>query len=91
MDFRQGKPRAAKKLVWRISTDAPGGAWVDSTCSAGPAVTTEPPAASSDNWASSSFELLHGADVCEFADTVPAELIDKSLQLGDDSSKAGGK
>jgi hypothetical protein len=91
MDFRHRRRRAGEELVWRISADAPGGAWVDSNCSASPAATTESPAVPSGSWASSSLELLHGADVCEFADTVPVELIDKLLQPGDVCSKVGGK
>jgi len=44
-----------------------------------------------DTWASSSFDLLHGTDVTENSDTVPAELLDELFRPRDDSSKAPGR
>ncbi len=88
MDFRHSTPRPVKKLVWRISEDAPFGAWVDSTSIVTSAPRTDPSEVASDTWASSSFDLLHGVDVCEIPDTVPAELLDELFPPRDDPAKA---
>ncbi len=92
MVFRHSAPRPVKKLVWRISEDAPLGVWVDSTsASTSSTAETEPSEGPSDSWASSSFDLLHGVDVSENEDTVPAELLEELFQPHDFASKGSGK
>jgi hypothetical protein len=66
------------KLVWRVSQAAPLGEFVDP--SAPPPVLPGndlPEATAGGGWVVSSFELLHGADVTEGPDTVPADLFDE--------------
>jgi hypothetical protein len=74
----QRKPPAKKKtLVWRISANAPKGEWVDP---AAPPVGPSPkdlPEVSYGGWATSSFDLLSGADVSDDPDTVPNEQWDE--------------
>ena len=79
MRMNQRKPPVpAKRLVWRITDAAPLGEYVDPQAIAAPpsvlpvAEATE----SSGGWVVSSFDLLHGADVTEDYDTVPADLMD---------------
>jgi hypothetical protein len=77
--MRRKKPAtAAKRLVWRISESAPLGAFVDPDEELRPAVPRESVDSSlPSGWMVSSFELLHGADVTEGPDTVPADLFDE--------------
>ncbi len=91
MEFRHSAPLPLKKLVWRISESTPAGEWVDSTSATTRTSKTEPPEEASDSWVSSSFDLLHGVDVSENGDTVPAELLDELFQPHDDFSKDSGK
>jgi len=69
-----------RRLVWRITETAPFGEFVDPDV---PQKLTPQPAPveveerSRGGWVVSSFELLHGADVSEGFDTVPAELFDE--------------
>jgi hypothetical protein len=82
-----GKPvsRKAKKMVWRISADAPAGEWVDPDVptTTSPAE-TQPADLSSGGWLTSSMDLLGGAEVIEGGDTEAAPLHDepKTLPLG---------
>jgi hypothetical protein len=82
-----GKPVSgkAKKMVWRISADAPGGEWVDPDVptTTSPAE-TQPADLSSGGWLTSSMDLLGGAEVIEGGDTEAAPLQDepKTLPLG---------
>jgi hypothetical protein len=69
-----------KRLVWRITETAPFGEFVDPDVAR--KLTPQPAPAevedrSRGGWVVSSFELLHGADVSEGFDTVPAELFDE--------------
>ena len=77
----QRKPPAAppqKKLVWRISEAAPLGEFVDPNAPrTAPERRDLPEVSSGGGWVVSSFELLHGADVSEGPDTVPADLFDE--------------
>ncbi len=87
----QRKPApAGKRLIWRITEAAPLGEYVDSvdaaaaaaaaaaarTAAAATAPILPEATVSSGGWVVSSFELLHGADVTEGYDTVPADLFD---------------
>jgi hypothetical protein len=90
MVVRHSAPRPVKKLVWRISEEAPLGAWVDSTSAATSTAKTEPSEGPSDSWASSSFDLLHGVDVSENEDTVPAELLEELFQPHNFAAKGSG-
>ena len=81
-----GKPvRPPRKMVWRISADAPGGEWVDPDMhtTTSPAE-TRPADLSSGGWLTSSMDLLGGAEVIEGGDTEAAPLQDepKTLPLG---------
>lgn len=75
-----------KRMVWRISTAAPLGEFVDPDAAvAPPSLPTEgsegadsSAAANPRGWTVSSFELLTGVDVSEEdSSTVPAELFDE--------------
>ena len=62
-------------LVWRISESAPMGEWV---AKGSPVRTPGPQKSSSvDTWASSSFDLLNGAQVEEVTDSVSDDLFDE--------------
>jgi len=69
------RPGGARRMVWRITEAAPLGEFVD------PDAITEPPRGRDDSgssgWVVSSFELLHGTDIQEGPDTVPADLFDE--------------
>ena len=71
------KPKVpAKRLVWRITPNAPMGEWVDPTKPApkppaAPAGETEP-----GNWNGSSFDLLRGSEVNDDPTTQPDTLWD---------------
>jgi len=80
MNFRNRTSARARNLVWRIAEDAPLGAWLDST-SAPTAARAERPDAALDNWAGSSFDLLHGADVREISFAATSKLLDETRPL----------
>jgi hypothetical protein len=92
VEFRHSAPQSVKEVVWRVSRDTPSGERVDSTSALAPTSKTEPSEepSSSDSWVSSSFDLLHGVDVSENEDTVPAELLDELFQPHDDASTGSG-
>jgi hypothetical protein len=81
---KHGKPIEAPRRVWRMTPSAPQGEIVDSTL---PAVApkavekaAEKPAGSETvdpHWRASSFDLLHGLEVSDEADTIPGELFDE--------------
>jgi hypothetical protein len=64
-----------KRQVWRITSDAPLGRWVDPETErveqAPPEEWFEP------GWRQSSFDLAFGLDVRDATDTVPGDLLDE--------------
>jgi hypothetical protein len=75
---------AGRRRVWRVTKDAPLGEYVDPD-----EVRREPQHQLPPNdpfeqpepgWLMSSFELAHGLEVHEHADTVPGELLDEFLR-----------
>jgi hypothetical protein len=89
MSVQRKAPPGAKKLVWRITPDAPKGAWVDPASIRPPK--EDAPQWGSETWAMSSFELEYGADISEVSDTVPEALLDQLFPPKDDSPKPAGK
>jgi hypothetical protein len=82
-----GKPvsRPPRRMVWRISAEAPAGEWVDpDTPTTTSPAETQPADLSSGGWLTSSMDLLGGAEVIEGGDTEAAPLHDepKTLPLG---------
>lgn len=78
------KPPPAR--VWRISTEAPRGAFVDSLpapvgAAGTPAPTANPPMvltpARVPSWRSSSYDLAVGLKVRDITDTIPGDLFDQ--------------
>ncbi len=62
-------------MVWRISKEALLGGWVVSATVHPELLAAAKEVASGSSWASSSFDLLQGADVAEDGpETIPAEL-----------------
>ncbi|MEO5696730.1 MAG: hypothetical protein ABIQ60_06290 [Burkholderiaceae bacterium] len=92
MEKSKPVPPAAPKRVWRISADAPQGAWVDPRLHAKPKSTPDPalgelPEVSSGGWVISSFDLLNGTDISEAEDTVPGDLFDELFPQRSESPK----
>ena len=73
MKVRRGTQPGTRALVWRITPDAPKGAWVDPTTISSPKLTA--PDFESGAWLMSSFDLQYGADVRDVSDTVPDDLL----------------
>lgn len=75
------KPVPVKKIIWRMSGNAPLGEYVSSSgeVTAGDATTPAGSApGSQSSWQLSSVELLHGLQVSEQPlDTLPGELLDE--------------
>ena len=78
-------------MVWRISTEAPLGEWVDSGSAPPPGRTRIPRTDASEVvWGSylmSSFDLLSGTDVNELPDTEPGDLFDEFFAPKEDAPK----
>ena len=72
---QRNRAGSAKRMVWRISEAAPLGEFVDPDAVVPSARDREE--SGSGGWVVSSFELLHGTDIDEGSDTVPAELFDE--------------
>jgi len=89
MQVRQRTPPAAKKLVWRITPEAPKGEWVDAAAIPTPKV--DPPEEPRTNWAMSSFDLQYGAEIRDVSDTVPKDLLDQLFPTESDPPKTAGK
>ena len=71
----QGKSsKPAKRRVWRITAAAPLGEFVDPDA---PLPRSPPGDQERGGWVVSSFDLAHGADVSDGADTVPDDLFDE--------------
>ncbi len=82
----KSRSNSTGKLVWRISKSAPKGEWVDPGVSKEPTSALAQEVASGSSWASSSFDLLAGAQVSEEdATTIPADLYDELF--GSDTSQ----
>ena len=90
MKVRQKTPPATKTLVWRITPDAPKGAWVDPATIL-PAPNADAAEGRPSSWAMSSFDLQYGADVSDVSDTVPADLLDELFPPRDEPPKKTGK
>ena len=78
----KGKPEPAmKKRVWRISDTRPGGEWVDANAPS-PAPESPPETSPADlhssGWLTSAMDLLSGAEIVEFPDTVPPDDADRT-------------
>ncbi len=76
MHYEKNSAGRKKKLIWRISSDAPLGEFVDPDAQAPPISVTSPDVAQP-GWAISSFELMRGVDISEGPETVPADLFDE--------------
>ena len=71
---QRNSSKPAKRRVWRITATAPLGEFVDPDA---PLPRSAPGDRERGGWAVSSFDLAHGADVSEGADTVPDDLFDE--------------
>jgi hypothetical protein len=89
MKLQSKSPPGARNLVWRISPDAPKGAWVDLATIL--PVKVDAPDFESGAWLMSSFDLQYGADISDVSDTVPADLLDQLFPPKDDSPKKSGR
>lgn len=76
MNHEKNSTGRKKKLIWRISEDAPLGEFVDPDTQPAPNH-VNPPDIGQPGWAISSFELMRGVEISEDAETVPAELFDQ--------------
>jgi len=85
MIVQRKAPSGTKKLVWRITPDAPKGAWVDPDTILAPPLNV--PDFESGAWLMSSFDLQYGADVKDVSDTVPETLLDQLFPPKDDPPK----
>ena len=89
MRFQSRTPPRATDRFWRFSPGVLKGEWVDPT--AMPPLKVVAPDRGAATWAVSSFELRYGADITDFPDTVPPDLLDELFQPRDDSPKKSGK
>jgi hypothetical protein len=89
MKVRRGTPPGSRALVWRITPDAPKGAWVDPATIPPPKLIA--PDFESGAWLMSSFDLQYGADIKDVTDTVPDDLLDLLFPPRDDSPKKPGE
>jgi hypothetical protein len=87
--FQSRAPPTAKNLVWRITPGVLKGEWIDPAAT--PSLKVVAPDRGSTTWAVSSFELRYGADVTDFPDTVPPDLLDELFPPRGDPSKRSGK
>jgi hypothetical protein len=72
-----------KKKVWRISSDAPLGRWVDPGTGKEPDEPRQPEERIEPGWRQSSFDLAYGLEVQDATDTVPGELLDELFKKPD--------
>lgn len=70
---KSAKP--GKRLVWRITADAPLGEFVDPDAHPPPRPAPDDP--DPGGWVMSSFDLKNGVDVHDGPDTVPDDLFDE--------------
>ena len=76
MQDEKSSNRRKKKLIWRISNEAPLGEFIDPDAEV-PPVSPKSPDTAQPGWAISSFELMRGVDISEDPETVPADLFDQ--------------
>jgi len=81
---QQKNTKPGKRLVWRITADAPLGEFVDPDAQPPRPATTDPEPG---GWVMSSFDLLHGADISEGPDTVPDDVFDELFRTPDPKPK----
>jgi hypothetical protein len=75
------------RKVWRITTDKPGGEWVDAHSAPPPSTRDERSTLPMDSWATSSMDLLDGVQIVEHTD-IP---LPEDLPLPpNDPSRPGG-
>jgi hypothetical protein len=86
----QPKPKMPAKRVWRISANAPRGAWVDVVDAAVPRPSADLPEVTYGSWVTSSYDLLDGADVTEVTDTMPGGMFDELFAPGQGARKSPG-
>ena len=72
MTMKLKKP--PEHLVWRISENTPMGEWVPKGT---PRQGTQLERPGAESWASSTFDLLNGADAVEVTESVSGELFDE--------------
>ena len=77
----------AQKLVWRISADAPKGAWVAPEGAVPSPPKLAEPEVSSGSWVTSSFDLLNGTDVVEHPGATAPGMFDELFELPSDETK----
>jgi hypothetical protein len=70
------------RRVWRITSDAPLGEFVDFDVTAAPGALADAPHKVLDpapvvDWRGSSFDLLNGVEVRDHSDSIPGELFDR--------------
>lgn len=68
---RSPAPPAGRK-VWRITTDRPGGEWVDAHSSSPPREDLDRSTLPLDSWTTSSMDLLDGVQIVEHDDAPDA-------------------
>jgi len=76
MNHEKNPTGRKKKLIWRISDEAPLGEFIDPDAQSAP-IPIKTPDVAQPGWAISSFELMRGVDISEDPETVPAELFDQ--------------
>jgi hypothetical protein len=89
MNTLRKTPPGAKRLVWRITPDAPRGEWVNAEAIRAPKV--DAPEEPRSNWAMSSFDLQYGAEIRDVSDTVPKDLLDQLFPAESNPAKTPGK
>jgi hypothetical protein len=77
---RQFQP-PLKRKVWRITSDAPLGRWVDPEVER--AEQPQPEERVEPGWRQSSFDLAFGLEVKDATDTVPGELLNELFKKPD--------
>ncbi len=73
----RSKPNLPAMMVWRISGRAPMGEWVKPSAQVTAKPAKDLPEASDGTWATSSYDLLDGAEVTEDPATIPGDLLDE--------------
>ena len=79
-----------KRLVWRMSANAPKGEWVPAGAPTKFTPLVDLTEVSYGSWVTSSHDLLDGVRVVEGTDTVPDPLLDDLLTPPGDAPKSSG-